>query len=61
MDAIGSAISFIIYYSTLYFTLQRYLEKMRVSKVLRFFLVEQGKNPTFRAEISKNRQARTCY
>ena len=60
MDAIGSAISFIIYYSTLYITLQRYLEKMRVSKVLRFFFVEQGENPTFRADFSKNRQVKTC-
>ena len=61
MDAIGSAISFIIYYSTLYFTLQMYLEKMRVSRVLRFFFVEQGENPTFRADFGKNRQAKTCY
>ena len=26
---------------------------MRVSKVFGFFLVEQGKNPTFRADFSK--------
>ena len=61
MDAIGSAISFVFYYSTLYITLQRYLEKMRVSKVLRFFFVEQVENPTFRAEFGKNRQVLTRY
>ena len=57
----GSAISFFIYYSTLYISLQSYLEKMRVSIVLRFFFVKQGENPTFRADFGKNRQAKTCY
>ena len=61
MDAIGSAISFIFYYSILYITLQRYLEKLRVSKVLGFFLVEQAENPTFRTDFCKNRQVKTCF
>ena len=29
---------------------------MRASKVLGFFLVEQDKNPTFRADFGKNQQ-----
>ena len=37
-----------------------YLEKLRVSKVLGFFLAEQAENPTFRADFSKNRQVKTC-
>ena len=48
--------SFIFSIQKLYITLQRYLEKLRVSIVLRFFFVEQGENPTFRADFGKNRQ-----
>lgn len=52
--------SFIFSIQKLYITLQRYLEKLRVSKVLGFFLVGQAENPTFRADFCKNRQVKTC-
>jgi hypothetical protein len=52
--------SFIFSIQKLYITLQRYLEKLRVSKVLDFFLVGQAENPTFRADFCKKRQVKTC-
>ena len=53
--------SFIFSIQKLYITLQRYLEKLRVSKVFGFFFVEQGENPTFRADFGKIRQVLTRY
>lgn len=34
---------------------------MRVSKVLGFFLFEQGEISTFRADYGKNQQVKTLY
>ena len=52
---------FFFYYSTLYFTSQRYSDLLRLSSFSRFFLVEQGENSTFRAVFSKNSKPKGCY
>ena len=61
MFAVCCLILFKIDYSTLYFTLQRYLENSKLYIIFLDFYINLCENYTFRSDFGKNRQAKTCY